>query len=249
MHNGSTIRLRFVRDAGFSPDGITEVRCEKGEIRNVPNGVARSLVVGGIAAPVDPDAPGDLPPFGGQGGQRADAVLRKHDLAVTEVAGDENVRRLEEKHRDLTARLDDALGRLHAAERDAAQLEHERREAKVQALTGEGDGEAPDPADVEAAEDAVEDARERVAVLRDALDRIGDRLVQALDEAHERADADVQEAHRALLRKALDAARKFNARLDDLETFEGAHNARIDGPTVGGVDGIERWIDNAAERK
>lgn len=252
MHNGttvSTIRLRFVEDSGYSPDGHTQVRCDVGEIHDVPHGIARSLVAGGNAVPIDPNTPDDFPPFGGEETQRADAVLRKHDLNVTSPVGTEDVRRLERKHRELGAQLDDALDRLHAAERDAADLEHERREARIEELTGEGGGEGPGEDAVEDATRAVEDACEDVDAIREALDRIGERMVQALDEAKERATEDVDKAHRALLRKCIDAGRKFDARLDDLKAFEDAHKQRIDGPPVGDMGGnVENWIDAAAER-
>lgn len=239
----SSIRLRFVRSGAFSPDGHTQVTVERGEVVEVPESVAGSLVRGATAVPVDPESVDAT--FGGEEAREAETVLRKHDLTVRSVPGDEDVAELQERHEELTERLHAARAELKDAEAEAEQLRSDFRDAKVGKLTGEANGNGPSRGEVEDAEARRDELAEQVDVIREALDRTSASLAEALDRAHDKAEKDAKNAHAALLRKGIDRARKLRALLEDLEAFEAAYDDRLGSRRVGSLDGVENWIERA----
>jgi hypothetical protein len=237
------MQLRFVRDSSFSRDGFTPVDAPAGTIHDVPEPVARSLVAGGAALPVD-DAPDDFPSYGGDRGARADRVLRKHKLSVHDAPNDDDVRRLQARHDDVQAEARKA-GAEHRAATDRLNTLRERhRAARVAELSGEDGPEAPDADELEDAAAEAEAARERLDVAEEAAGRVGEMLRDALTEAEARRRDEAREAHAALLRKGVDRARKFRALLDDLQQFEDAYK-RVLPRTVSGATEPKKFTERA----
>lgn len=243
-----TVPLQFVRSGAYSPDGISQIHAEAGTVDDVPFSVAKSLVEGGKAVPAVEDPPDDLPRFGGEEVREAETVLRKHDLTVRSVPDDEDVVDLQERHKDLTARLEEAEAERDKAGAKAERLRRAYRDARIGELTGEESGDAPDREEVERAEATAREASEKVEVIREALQKVSDRMAAALDEAHNRADRDAREAHAALCRKAVDRGRKFRAIVEDLIAFEEAYSGRIGARRVGSFSGLDNWISEAENR-